>query len=115
MKNSSRFNADRIVAELEKHGTPGDRVQEHLDAVHPERRPYRGGWRISIHDRLVSDDDSVANHGDTIAIVNDRIGTHSLVTLTLEYEADFAGYFRLSVQGGRAGLFETGASAEPPA
>ena len=92
------YRAERIVAALERDRGSRVRLQEHLDTVHPERRPYRGAWRVSLRDRLHTPETVDHSGGDAITIENDRIGAHSRATLALEYEPDFAGYFRLSVQ-----------------
>lgn len=98
-----------IVEALQSGGLPGARVDEHLAAVHPERRPYRGAWRLSLRDRLRVVDEpegppSTATR-DVVTIDDPEVGRRSRLELTLEYEADFAGYFRLSADGARAGRF----------
>ena len=109
------YDVGRIVDAIQKHGPSEGRLHEHLDAIHPERRPYRGAWRISIQDRIEVEDSVGTERGDPIPITDNRLGDHSRAALAIEYEADFAGYFRLSVQGERAGLFQPAAMTEPRA
>ena len=54
------FSPDLILSALQQAGTRTAAVDEHLEAVHPERRPYRGSWRIRVADRA----DEVADGAD---------------------------------------------------
>ncbi|MFQ5718910.1 MAG: hypothetical protein ACE5IK_05130 [Acidobacteriota bacterium] len=100
------FEADRIIAALAGGPLAPSRLAEHLRAVHPERRPYRGAWRVTVTDRDRESPHRPDERGDRIAIDDDRIGSRSRLELALGYEPEFAGYFRLSVGDGFAGEFQ---------
>jgi hypothetical protein len=96
-----RFSAETIRAALHRGGAPRHRIEEHLGAVFPERRPYMGTWILRLEDRLQAVGRQAAcGEGAemrAVPLTDSRLGNRSRLSLWLRHARDLAGYFELSL------------------
>ena len=102
------FSAETIRNALEIGGAPEHRVEEHLNAVHPERRPYEGTWVLTLHDSLYEVGRKASRQDDVVhrvSIKDPAIGSRTRLSLCLRHEMELDGYFRLSFLTARGDAF----------
>lgn len=106
LANHPRFSPETLREALHRGGAPRQRIEEHLGAVFPERRPYMGTWILRLEDRLRAVGRQAAGRETpdmrAVPLADPRLGDRSHLSLWLRHARDLAGYFELSLTSGGA-------------